>query len=130
MDWITTYASETQLQQTVNALAQCNDRTARFGLSLTAREMEELAWERFAALRAAGRVEFGGGILPALIDAFCDSAYLQQTAYAETICTLQEIFYAQKGGDAAFLADVPPEALRRIAAGGSLRGTGLERGDG
>ena len=152
MDWITTYASETQLQQTVNALAQCNDRTARFGLSLTAREMEELAWERFAALRAVGRVEFGGGILPALIDAFCDSAYLQQTAYAETICTLQEIFYAQKGacwlsdaellvamrrvydelagGDAAFLADVPPVALRRIAAGGSLRGTGLERGDG
>ena len=41
MDWITTYASETQLQQTVNALAQCNDRTARFGLSLTAREMVE-----------------------------------------------------------------------------------------
>lgn len=55
MDWITIYASETQLQQTVNALAQCNDKTARFGLSLTAREIDELARNRFAFVCAWGR---------------------------------------------------------------------------
>ena len=87
--------------------------------------------------------------LPALLHKN-DSVTSRQ--FPDRLRTLQEIFYAQKGacglsdaellvamrrvydelagGDAAFLADVPPEALRRIAAGGSLRGTGLERGDG
>lgn len=41
-------------------------------------------------------MEFGEGILPKIIFAFCDSAYIDQENYAETIARLQEIFYTFK----------------------------------
>ena len=82
--------------ETVRSLAACNARTARFGLTLTAAETAALAEGRVRALRDTGRVEFGGGILPRLVLAFCDSPYLEQTTYADTLLTLQETFYAFK----------------------------------
>lgn len=82
-----------QLARTEQALAACNAKTARFGLTLSREQIAVLAAGRTQALRNTGRVEFGEGILPRLVLAFCDSPYLYQEDYAETMLTLQEIFY-------------------------------------
>ena len=42
------------------------------------------------------RVEFGEGIVPKIIYEFCDSNYIDQNNYVDTIIRLQEIFYLYK----------------------------------
>ena len=41
-------------------------------------------------------MEFGQGILPKIIDTFCDSAYITQDSYCDTLIRLQEIFFLYK----------------------------------
>ena len=72
---------------------ECNEYSENFGLVLSESEIAELVSCRAEALRASGRIEFGGGILPKLILAFCDSPYINQDNYADTIAELQEAFY-------------------------------------
>lgn len=72
---------------------ECNAYSENFGLVLSESEITELVSCRAEALRASGRIEFGGGILPKLIQAFCDSPYIDQDNYADTIAELQEAFY-------------------------------------
>lgn len=74
----------------------CNEFTEKFGLKLSEEEIGELVQCRAAALKNAGRVEFGGGILPRLIYAFCDSPYIEQDNYEATLAELQEAFYYYK----------------------------------
>ena len=78
-------------------LRACNAVSERFGLSLSEGEIEELVKCRAKALKDTGRVEFGGGILPKLIYAFCDSEYVDQDNFAETLAELQDAFYYFKG---------------------------------
>lgn len=88
-----------QLEQEKKQLAcllDCNNKTAAFGLMLTEDDAKLLLSERKSALRQQERLEFGEGILPALIDAFCDSAYITQETYVETLTELQDIFYEYK----------------------------------
>lgn len=77
-------------------IRRCNEFSARFGLILNEEEIAELAQSRSDALKRSGRVEFGGGVLPKLIYAFCDSPYLEQENYAATLEELQEAFYYYK----------------------------------
>jgi hypothetical protein len=49
--------------------------------------------KRFQALKDSGRVEFGRGIVRALVEAFCDSPYLRREDYAETVEELIDSFY-------------------------------------
>lgn len=77
-------------------LAACNARGERYGLVLTEEQMGGLARRRVDALRATGRVEFGRGVLLELVSAFCDSPYLSQEAYEETLAELQDAFYRLK----------------------------------
>ncbi len=83
------------LQKTcaLEELHSCNEMTAPFGLSLSDTQMTALVENRFEALQNTGRVEFGEGILKKLIYAFCDSPFLTQENYEETISDLQDIFY-------------------------------------
>lgn len=74
----------------------CNELTSRFGLVLSDSEIEELVECRAEALKNTGRVELGGGILPKLIYAFCDSPYIEQDNYEATLAELQEAFYYYK----------------------------------
>ena len=74
-------------------IIDCNELSSRFGLVLTRDEAAVLAHTRGEALVRAGRVEFGGGAMQALINAFCDSPYISQADYAETLCELTRIFY-------------------------------------
>ena len=139
------------IEQKKTELMRCNQVTARYGLTLTETQMEQLAVRHEEALRASGRVEFGTGVLEKLVQAFCDSPYLVQEEYAETLAELQEQFYHLKTecmervsddelveamrliyneavhGDLSGLADADRETIYRIVQTGSLRGTEWER---
>lgn len=74
----------------------CNEITNRYGLTLTETEAAELAYMRREALKASGRTEFSGGVLPKLIYALCDSPYIDKQNYQTVLADLQDAFYACK----------------------------------
>jgi hypothetical protein len=78
---------------TLSELKSCNEVTKKHGLILNDSQIAELADGRQKALKDTDRVEFNGGILKKLILAFCDSPYLTQDNYLETMYDLQEAFY-------------------------------------
>lgn len=86
-------------------LRECNDLMRSYGLSLSEAQMAELVEARFNALREAGRVEFGQGILGKLMKAFCDSPYLTQQNYLETLFELQDSFYYFKNESQDLFSD-------------------------
>lgn len=73
-----------------------NQVTEQFGLTLTEEDAKLIMKERTNVLREQRRVEFGEGIVPKIIYEFCDSDYIDQNNYVETILRLQEIFYLYK----------------------------------
>ena len=83
-------------QGQVDLLKKTNAYAGRYGLCLTDAEIQELIVRRRDCLTEQQRVEFGNGILDKIIFAFCDSAYIYQDNYAETIAELQRIFYLYK----------------------------------
>ena len=120
---------EAALQELRRSLPVCE----RFGLTLTEEEMAGLEQEHQRALAAAGRVEFGGGVLPQLIAAFCDSPYVERANWAQTLCELQEAFYFYKSeAEERFTDDELVEFMAAVFNGcaqGSteyLAGTSLE----
>ena len=74
-------------------LRQTNAVTGQYGLSLSEKQIAEIVEKRFEALEATGRVEFGRGIIKMLIEAFCDSPFIDQENYEETILELLDSFY-------------------------------------
>ncbi|HWS30560.1 MAG TPA: DUF6323 family protein [Clostridia bacterium] len=74
-------------------LRDCNLLSVKYGLRLTERDIQALTSARFSSLKETGRVEFGEGVLEKLIYAFCDSPYLDQETYAQTLAELQDAFY-------------------------------------
>jgi len=97
----------------VKALLARNAETARFGLALSAEDVEMVADSMVADLREQERVELAGGIAPRIVDAFCDSPYLMQESYAETLCELQSAFYLYKDEAEEALSDDELLALMR-----------------
>ena len=71
----------------------CDELNRLHGLILTEADITELVELRGQALRATSRVEFGCGILPKLIRAFCKSPYVDAYNYAATLGELQDAFY-------------------------------------
>ena len=90
-----------QLQKVI----ACNQYTEVFGITLTQQEAIRLLEARKLSLKEQERVEFGESILPKLIFAFCDSPYLYQDNYEETIEALQDIFYLYKNESLDELTD-------------------------
>lgn len=94
-----------QRKQELERVMACNEKTTAFGLTLTEEDAGKLMACRRDSLRAQMRVEFGTGILPEIIETFCDSPYIQQENYAEVIAELQEIFYLYKNESGDNLTD-------------------------
>ncbi|MDD3339819.1 MAG: DUF6323 family protein [Lachnospiraceae bacterium] len=90
--WMEQMARQTQIQQ----IRATNQYTEKFGLALSDEDTEMLVEERTQTLRLERRVEFGPGILPKIIYMFCDSAYINQADYRDTLIRLQGIFYLYK----------------------------------
>ena len=101
MDWLEVMSQKNQIQKVM----QTNQYTERFGLVLSEEDANLLVQERSSSLRQEQRVEFGEGILPKLIFQFCDSPYLSQDNYVESIVRLQEIFYLYKNESLDDLSD-------------------------
>jgi len=110
-------------QQALEQLERCGPLAARYGLSLTRAQMELLLDAREDALRDSGRVEFGGGVLPLLVEAFCDSPYLSQQDYAETLARLQEAFYYFKSESGERLDDAELAGMMKDFFNGPCQGS-------
>ena len=83
-------------QRLKRELSACNAVTERYGLTLSESSVLAIAEKRTQTLLETGRVEFGESVIPKLINAFCDSPYLLQDDYEETLCALTEAFYSFK----------------------------------
>ena len=77
-------------------ILETNQYTEQFGLTLTMEDLKVLMEERRTVLKQEQRIEFGESILPEIIKKFCDSAYLTQDNYCDTLIRLQEIFFLFK----------------------------------
>ena len=75
---------------------ETNQYTQKFGLMLSETDTRLLLAERREALKEQQRVEFGASVLPKLIYTFCDSDYISQQNYVESLIRLQQIFYLYK----------------------------------
>lgn len=91
-NWMVLLQQKNQLAKVM----EMNRITEKFGLVLSEQDAELIVAERANALREQKRVEFSGGIVPRLIEEFCDSDFIDQDHYAETVIRLQEIFYLYK----------------------------------
>lgn len=92
-------------KQLAMEIKKCNEVTMRYGVTLSDTQIENLINKRFESLKSTGRVEFGDGILKELIEAFCDSPYIIQENYEETLEELQDTFYFFKGEAMDQIAD-------------------------
>lgn len=82
-----------QKVQLMQELLDCNDMTIHYGLSLSAQQIQNLIEKRFQALKDTGRIEFGQGVLVKIITEFCNSPYITQDNYEDTIMELQDSFF-------------------------------------
>lgn len=82
-----------------------NSYTQGFGLSLTEEDAKQLVIAHQKTLKEKQRFEFGEGILSKLIFAFCDSSYINQAEYKETLIELEEIFYEYKNESKDLITD-------------------------
>lgn len=80
----------------VETIISSNQLTQQYGVTLSEKDALMLMENRRESLKESQRIEFGEGILPKLIYHFCDSPYIYQENYADTIAALQEIFYQYK----------------------------------
>lgn len=91
-NWIMQLQRQTQLTKVI----ETNQTTKQYGLSLTEEEAKLIVTERVNTLKVQKRVEFGEGITPKIIFEFCDSDFIDQNNYVDTLLRLQEIFYLYK----------------------------------
>ena len=105
-DMIYSLLEEQRRKTELAEIASCNQKTEEwFGLTLSPDDAQELVICRNQSLKKYQRVEFGTGILKQLIDTFCDSQYLNQANYKETLQALQDIFYRFKNESMDKLTD-------------------------
>ena len=91
-EWMALLQRQNQLEKVIKT----NQATEQFGLVLTQQDAQLILEERKNSLMEQKRVEFGEGIVTKIIYEFCDSSYIDQSNYVETILRLQEIFYLYK----------------------------------
>mgnify|MGYP000473921439 FL=1 len=85
-----------QQKNQLEKVIETNKTTEQFGLVLSEQDAKLILEERKDTLQKQKRVEFGEGIVPKIIYEFCDSNYIDQNNYVDTIIRLQEIFYLYK----------------------------------
>jgi len=86
-------------------ILKCNEKTCEYGLKLTNEDVKELINTRKVALKKSGMLEFNGEIIDKIIINFCDSPYISQYNYSDTINELVEIFYNYKNETLDLIGD-------------------------
>lgn len=92
-------------QQIFNDIFKCNELTVEYGLKLHEEDVNEIVTTRNVALKKSGRIEFNGQIINKIIITFCDSPYISQYNYSDTINELVEIFYNYKNETLDYISD-------------------------
>ena len=110
-------------QHQMELIKKTNQYTSQFGLCLSDEDVQELLLRRRECLSEQQRVEFGPGILEKIIFAFCDSVYIDQEHYAETIAELQNIFYLYKNESMDEWTDDELIEIMRKAFDGECQGS-------
>lgn len=92
----------------MDEVAKFNEIIVGYGLNLTEPDLQYLAEQRKLSLQWSNRIEFGEGILKELVFRFCDSPYVDQSNFLETMVELQAIFYEYKN---EFAEEIPDDEL-------------------
>ena len=91
-NWMQILSGQNQLAKVIAT----NQVTEKFGLVLSEEDAKLLVNEKSESLKEQKRIEYGESILPKIIYEFCDSDYISQRNYVETIGRLQDIFFLYK----------------------------------
>lgn len=118
-EWMEILTGEYQIQK----ILEVNQKTERFGLILSEQDVKVLIQKRTEALKEQQRIEFGESILPKLIFTFCDSPYIYQENYVDTISRLQEIFYLYQNESMDDLSDDELLEYMKAAFDGECEGS-------
>lgn len=110
-------------KQLINDIKKLNEITIKYGLSLSDAQIENLINKRCESLKNTGRIEFGNGVLKEIIEAFCDSPYIMQDTYEDTLEELQDIFYFFKGEAMEQIADDELIEFMKIHFNGVCQGS-------
>jgi hypothetical protein len=102
---ISLFESNLLEKQAFNDIFNCNELTAEYGLMLNEEGIKEIIKTRTVALEKSGRIEFNGQIINKIITTFCDSPYISQYNYNDTINELVEIFYNYKNETLDYIGD-------------------------
>lgn len=92
-------------QEEIAKIINSNEYTSKYGLVLTQKEVNNIIERRIETLKDTERIEFGEWIIDKLIKEFCDSPYISQQNYGETIYELIDIFYYYKNETQDLITD-------------------------
>lgn len=92
-------------QTEIANIKKCNEYTSKYALILSDNQINNILERRKETLKETGRIEFREGIIDKLIKEFCDSPYINQENYAETLYELVEIFYEYKNETMDLITD-------------------------
>ena len=92
-------------QNEIANIKKCNEYTSEYGLILSDNQISNLLEIRKETLKETGRIEFREGIIDKLIKEFCDSPYINQENYAQTLYELIEMFYEYKNETMDLITD-------------------------
>lgn len=91
-NWIELASMQTQVTQVLETNAYAD----KYGLVLSKEDAAIIVQERVNTLKQEQRIELGQSILPKIAFMFCDSSYIMQENYRDSLIRLQEIFFAYK----------------------------------
>ncbi len=88
--------SEVHNRYIARELVSLNEKTAEYGITLSEKDCAEIAEFRAETLRENERIEIGIGAVQRIIEEFCDSGYISQKTFKDTVEGLLECFYTIK----------------------------------
>lgn len=88
--------SEVHNRYIAHELTALNEKTEEYGITLSEKDCTEIAEFRAETLRESERIEIGVGAVRRIIEGFCDSGYISQNNFKDTVEGLLECFYTIK----------------------------------
>ncbi len=83
-------------QAVKNALTELNGVISEYGLFLSVKQVNELAFAVQKALRESNRIEIGSGIMPVIAEEFSNSVFINQENYVSVLKEIISLFFKVK----------------------------------
>ena len=84
------------LQPITESILSLNEITGRFGLVLSEKDAVELSETRNKAISENDRIEIGNGAVPAIVEKFCRSRYVNNENFTYILNEITYLFYCIK----------------------------------